>query len=431
MLEQLILFDPIGEDEWIQLREQLITQLIPMKKRDDYYRLVRFLLNEGMSFRSYCIFKLIATAKEKVLAYSSVREGSPVRSEREAHLEWEESTTLDRVMLGDKARKRLAHDMAIIRDFLAVTDDMLANKYEDEEGLMDVSDVEADMPPLMKQVLNVYIDAFMKGDVEAFERALHQYGIGEYALYKGFKLQDNGTYRPLHEIEGIEWEEIYSYAWQKEALYENTKQFVEGLPAQHALLVGASGTGKSSSVKAVVNAFTDRKLRLIQLGKNQLNSLPKIMERIKGSPFKFILFMDDLSFEANEDDYKFLKSFMEGSIGGYQPNCLFYVTSNRRHLIKEVRTERENDIHLQDFIHEMTSLSDRFGLTLIYESLEQRDYQDMILQMAKDEGIDQDDEELLIQAKKYALRHGKMSGRVAAQFIRSYKNTRNASHLKP
>lgn len=406
MLEQLILFDPIQDDKWIGLREALIQD----NNKDGYYQLISFLLDEGMSFSSYCILKLISTAKGKVLDYTI-----PTELEQETGHHRKERMT-------PAAKKRLAHDMSIIRRFLSTTDEALAVKYGDEQTLMDVSDMEASMPPLIKEVLNVYKHVFMNGDIQAFEEAIHQYGIGEYALYKGFKLTDKGTYRPIHEIEGIRWNEIYSYAWQKEALFANTKQFVEGMPAQHALLVGASGTGKSSSVKAVVNAFTDQKLRLIQLGKNQLTRLPEIMSRIKGSPFKFILFIDDLSFEANEDDYKFLKSFMEGSIGVYQPNCLFYVTSNRRHLIKEVRTERENDIHLQDFIHEMTSLSDRFGLTLVYESLEQRDYQDMIRTMAQKEGIHVKEEQLLADARRYALRHGKMSGRVAAQFIRGYKN---------
>ncbi len=398
MLEELILFDPIREDRWIQLREQLIQE----DKKESYYRLISFLLDEGMSFSSYCVYRLVATAKGKVLDYSSIKD---------AHMGKNMA-----------ARRRLKHDMSVIRRFLSVTDEALSLKYGDEELLMDISDMETTMPSLMKNVLQVYKKIFMSGDIEAFEKAVAHYGIGEYALYKGFKLTDQGGYRPIHEIEGISWDEIYSYTWQKEALYENTKQFVQGKPAQHALLVGASGTGKSSSVKAIVNAFTADKLRLIQLGKNQLTLLPEIMRKIKGSPFKFILFIDDLSFEANEDDYKFLKSFMEGSIGVYQPNCLFYVTSNRRHLIKEVRSERENDIHLQDFIHEMTSLSDRFGLTLIYESLEQREYQAMILNMAKKEGMSVDEKELIAQARRYALQHGKMSGRVAAQFISRYSH---------
>lgn len=420
MLEQLILFDPIREDKWISLREKLIQD----NQRDGYYELVSFLLDEGMSFSSYCITKLIRTAKGKVLDYhpnpSGLREVKDAQDSLEGPKSLEDSG--GRGDMTPAAKKRLIHDLSILRRFLSTTDQALADKYGDELVLMDVSDLEVSLPPLMKKVLQVYASAFMKGDIDAFEEAITQYGIGEYALYKGFTLTDKGTYLPIHEIEGISWNEIYSYAWQKDALYENTKRFVEGMPAQHALLVGASGTGKSSSVKAVVNAFTDEKLRLIQLGKNQLTRLPEIMSRIKGSPFKFILFIDDLSFEANEDDYKFLKSFMEGSIGVYQPNCLFYVTSNRRHLIKEVRTERENDIHLQDFIHEMTSLSDRFGLTLIYESLEQREYQEMIRTMAQKEGIDVEEEQLIADARRYALRHGKMSGRVAAQFIRSYKN---------
>lgn len=148
--------------------------------------------------------------------------------------------------------------------------------------------------------------------------------------------------------------------------------------------------------------------------------MPKLLESLSDSVFKFVLYIDDLSFEVNEDEYKFLKSFIEGGIANDASNVAFYVTSNRRHLIKEVRSEREGDIHLQDFIQEMTSLSGRFGLNLTFESLTQKAYYQMVRQMVEDEGLKVDLETLDIEAKKrWSLRHGGgMSGRIANQFVK-------------
>ena len=232
-----------------------------------------------------------------------------------------------------------------------------------------------------------------------------------------FYLNKSGGLTPIEHYEPMAWDHIYDYEHQKHQLYANTKALVEGRTFQHALLVGASGTGKSSSVKGVVQAFGHQKLRLIQLHKGQMERLPKLLNTLAKSAFKFILFFDDLSFEVNEDSCKLLKTYMEGGVTDVAGNIAFYVTTNRRHLIKEVRSEREGDIHLADFIQEMTSLSKRFGLTLTYEGLTQKAFFTMVQQMLEENQMFMEREEMEVKARQWSLRNGGMSGRVARQFV--------------
>jgi len=251
-----------------------------------------------------------------------------------------------------------------------------------------------------------------------FVAMMKSQGTGRFSCHTAYYMTINNTIKPIEKYEPLNWSLIYDYDIQKERLRKNTEAFVKSKFYHHALLVGASGTGKSSSIKAIVDLYKDKRLRLIQLHKGQLDQLPTLIEEIKTSNLKFIIFMDDLSFEVNEDEYKFLKSFIEGGILNETKNVAFYVTSNRRHLIKEIRSDREGDIHLQDFIQEMTSLSDRFGLYLTFESLSQKAYLDMVFKMLQEEKLDFDRPWIEAEAKKWSIRQGGMSGRVANQFVK-------------
>ena len=382
-----------------------------------YYAIIRLLLEHQQSLTEYMVHQMIMTDNKKLSVFST-------------------KNKLNKFEFGC-----LSHDLALLTtlfqlDFKEICHkvgdyDELLYKIEtyDEEISADSTDIieilgEADY--LIQSYLGV-----LKNPMEfskrliLFKGLLEKFGIGSFVLYPGFTVHEDANgirFKGIKDIVTLDWDNIYHYPLQKEALLKNTKAFVENKAFQNVLLVGASGTGKSTSVKSVVKLFANDKLRLIQMQKGQLNLLPKVLEYIDGRGFKFILFIDDLSFEANEDEYKFLKSFIEGSISGDTSQVAFYVTSNRRHLIKEIRSERENDIHLNDFIQEMTSLSDRFGLTLLYEGLVQKDYFDMVGKMYGQcqEGtvVPLIREELDKQARIYALRHGKMSGRVAMQFIK-------------
>ncbi len=405
VLEKLILFDHLNNDGGF-------GRIIQLYKQEDmelhYYPLVRMLVDRGQSLKQYMVTMLLMSESKKLTRF-------------------EKADTLSEV-----ERICLQHDIEILARLFHMDLADICGQVDDKYGLLKVLE-DKDRDHTGKTMVGEYMMLFSSDKegmdlVEGFLELVTRFGIGPYAFYPAFSVMDKEEVSliGIRDILTLDWENIYHYPLQKEALLKNTKAFVEGQPFQNVLLVGASGTGKSTSVKSVINRFADRKLRLIQMQKGQLHLLPKVLERIEGRGFKFILFIDDLSFEANEDEYKFLKSFIEGSVSGDMSQVAFYVTSNRRHLIKEIRTERENDIHLQDFIQEMTSLSDRFGLTLLYEGLIQKEYYDMVVKMygeqveagrmnALDEaGAD----ELKDKARIYALRHGKMSGRVAMQFIK-------------
>ncbi len=401
-LNQLTIFDYLIEDPVLICVKQLIEAT---EKQDKYFELIRLLLDKNQNFSEYILFHMIHDAKEKVM-----------------QLIHQESLSAYQLSCLD-------NDLTILFDILSLDLKALAKQSKDERYIL--AKMEKESNNKLKPALQIYLNFFAtfeegerKGKAEAFVKLLKTYGVGQFSFDHGFLVKVQGDTLEFSGVESVVtlgWEQIYLYERQKQALYNNTKAFVEGYASQHALLVGGSGTGKSTSVKTVAKLFAHQGLRLIQMQKGQLMYLPKVLNTLKNQGFKFIIFIDDLSFEANEDEYKFLKSFIEGSILDDFSHIVFYVTSNRRHLIKEIRTERENDIHLQDFIQEMTSLSDRFGLTLIYENLDQKEYFLMVQSMAKKEGVQIDEELILKEARIFAMRHGKMSGRVAAQFIRQLK----------
>lgn len=316
----------------------------------------------------------------------------------------------------------LKNDLSLIKTLFETDIWEIAQKALDEQNMLSHLLYGPDPHSVIERFKEFFINLTSRSvteeDCTEFTLLCRTYGIGKFAFHQAFYFTNQQTFHPIKDFNPLGWEQIYSYAYQKQQLYENTYAFVSGAPFHNALLVGSSGTGKSSSVKAIINLFAPQKLRLLQMHKGQLSHLPKVLEQISGRTFKFIIFIDDLSFEANEDEYKFLKSFIEGGIANEADNVAFYITSNRRHLIKEIRSERENDIHLHDFIQEMTSLSDRFGLTLFYEAPNQKVYLDMIEKMLGKQGEVLPPETLAVKARQWSLEHGGMSGRTAEQFVK-------------
>lgn len=256
---------------------------------------------------------------------------------------------------------------------------------------------------------------------EFFLSYYRTYGFGDIANFRAFRWDEKKKLAGIQHFENISLEDLIGYTYQKNLLIANTEAYLDGKAANNALLVGARGTGKSSTVKALANHYFSRGLRLVEITKNQLTSLPQIMETLRqSSSKKFILFLDDLSFEEFEIEYKYLKSAIEGGVEGKPTNVLIYATSNRRHLIKETwknRGAENDDIHRADTLNETISLSDRFGLTISYLSPNQEEYLQIVLALAKKHALPQTEEELRRGAIEWELSHSGRSGRTAQQYI--------------
>ena len=253
------------------------------------------------------------------------------------------------------------------------------------------------------------------------------YGVGMFGLNKAFRIQaEDGKggviLKPINNMDKVMLDDLIGYEIQKKKLVDNTKAFVEGRKANNALLYGDSGTGKSTSIKAIVNQFYDQGLRMIEIYKHQFKDLSTVIAQIKNRNYKFIIYMDDLSFEEFEIEYKFLKAVIEGGVETKPENILIYATSNRRHLIKETWSDRDdvkvdNGIHKSDTIEEKMSLVNRFGVKIGYSKPNQRDYFNIVIGLARKAGITMPDDKLCAEANKWELSHGGISGRTAQQFV--------------
>lgn len=253
------------------------------------------------------------------------------------------------------------------------------------------------------------------------ERLSHidRYGYGIFATAGMFRVED-GEIIPVEAADDITTESFIGYEEERRKVMENTLALTEGRNAQNVLLCGDAGTGKSSTVKAVANAYFDKGVRLIELRKDQLFSLSYVMGRIADNPLKFIIFIDDLSFNKNDDCFSMLKAALEGSASAKASNAVIYATSNRRHIVKERFSERghEDDVHHSDTVQELLSLSDRFGLVVYFSKPNKKLYLDIVHELAKKENISIDEKELDIKAEAFALAKGSRSPRAAQQFIK-------------
>ncbi len=267
-------------------------------------------------------------------------------------------------------------------------------------------------------------------DPEEFFRIItgfyRDYGVGMFGLNKAFRIAENPdgtvTFKPVANMEPVVLDDLHGYELQKEKLIRNTEAFVNGRKANNVLLFGDSGTGKSTSIKAIVNEYYDSGLRMIEIYKYQFRNLSQLISQIKNRNYKFIIYMDDLSFEEDESEYKFLKAVIEGGLETKPSNILIYATSNRRHLIREMWTDRDdvennNDIHRSDTMEEKLSLSNRFGVTIGYYKPDRKLYHDIVRALADRNGITMEDEKLFLLSDQWEMSHGGISGRTAGQFI--------------
>ena len=253
------------------------------------------------------------------------------------------------------------------------------------------------------------------------ERLSHieYYGYGIFATAGMFRVE-NGEIVPVEAADDITADIFIGYEKERQQVMDNTEALVMGKSAQNVLLCGDAGTGKSSTVKAVANAYFSRGVRLIELRKDQLFSLSHVMGRIADNPLKFIIFIDDLSFNKNDDCFSMLKAALEGSASAKASNAVIYATSNRRHIVKERFSERghEDDIHHSDTVQELLSLSDRFGIVVYFSKPNKKLYLDIVHELAERENLGIDEKELDIKAEAFALAKGSRSPRAAQQFIK-------------
>ncbi len=258
------------------------------------------------------------------------------------------------------------------------------------------------------------------------------YGVGKLGLNKAFRIDHKDSeveLVPISNTELITFDDLIGYERQKQALRENTEAFVEGRPANNVLLFGDSGTGKSSSIKALINQYYDQGLRMIEIYKHQFQDLSAIIAQIKSRNYRFVIYMDDLSFEEFETEYKYLKAIIEGGLEVRPNNILIYATSNRRHLINETWKDRNDVTHNEgiyksDTMQEKLSLVNRFGCTIYYGQPDQKEFYNIVVELAHKAGLDISDEELCAEAKKFELHHGGISGRTAQQFINYMQGVR-------
>lgn len=260
----------------------------------------------------------------------------------------------------------------------------------------------------------------MKETLTEFYR---DYGVGKFGLHKSFRIvhKEGGVHiEPILNIAHVKLSDLVGYELAKQKLVDNTEAFVSGRKANNCLLYGDAGTGKSSSIKGIANEYYDRGLRIIEVYKHQFQDLNDVIAMIKNRNYKFIIYMDDLSFEDFEIEYKYLKAVIEGGLEKKPENVLIYATSNRRHLVREKfsdKEEREDDLHKGDTVAEKLSLVSRFGVTIYFGAPDKKQFQEIVRRLAGRNGIEMEEEALLMEANKWELNHGGLSGRTAQQFV--------------
>lgn len=258
---------------------------------------------------------------------------------------------------------------------------------------------------------------------ETLTRFYQEYGVGKFGLHKSFRVvhDDSGVHvEPILNIAHVALDDLVGYEIPKKKLTDNTDAFVAGRKANNCLLFGDAGTGKSSCIKAIANEYYEKGLRIIEIYKHQFQDLHEVIGQIKKRNYRFIIYMDDLSFEDFEIEYKYLKAVIEGGLEKKPENVLIYATSNRRHLIRENYHDREEirqDMHTGDTVQEKLSLVYRFGVTIYFGAPDKKQFQGIVKALAERDGLKISEEELLAEANKWELSHGGLSGRTARQFV--------------
>lgn len=269
-----------------------------------------------------------------------------------------------------------------------------------------------------------FLPRFISGGISIAESykervlSIGKYGYGIYADNRMFYIEDDGSIIPVRNPDRIRLSDLVDYKSERQVIIDNTKALLSGKPAANILLTGDAGTGKSSTVKAVANEMFGDGLRIIEVRKDQLRVIPKVLDELSENPLKFILFIDDLSFLKDDDNFNALKAVLEGSVTAKSNNVVIYATSNRRHIIKEKYSDREgDDVHRNDTMQELVSLSERFGIHITFSKPSKDTFLHIVSHLANEHGINIPRDELELLAERFALERGGRSARLARQFI--------------
>ncbi|MGN0690579.1 MAG: ATP-binding protein [Oscillospiraceae bacterium] len=291
-------------------------------------------------------------------------------------------------------------------------------------------DILQEVADLTKEKLTEFIDYkgflpdFMTEKLRIKDSYLHRtnnigkYGYGIYAKNRMFYVDSHGDIAPVKNPDKIELSQLVDYERERKIIIDNTKALLDGKPAANILLTGDAGTGKSSTIKAVANALWSEGLRVVEVRKDRISAIPKVLDELSSNPLKFVLFIDDISFLKDDDSFNTLKAILEGSVTAKSENVVIYATSNRRHIIRESFSDREgDDIHRNDTMQELVSLSERFGIHITFSKPNKETYLHIARHLAKENGIEMEEKEFELLAERFALERGGRSARLARQFI--------------
>ena len=319
-------------------------------------------------------------------------------------------------------RELFGYDLHRIEKALDVTFVSMLENYENVKGHGKVFNQR-----IRDSICDLSVTLAKSCDAEEFKATLTEFyknfGVGKFGLHKAFRVEhteDGAEIVPINKIAHVHLDDLVGYEIAKNKLVENTEAFVEGRRANNCLLFGDAGTGKSSSIKAILNQYYDKGLRMIEIYKHQFQDLNDVIAQIKNRNYKFIIYMDDLSFEEFEIEYKYLKAVIEGGLEKKPNNVLIYATSNRRHLVRETfkdKQDRDEELHTNDTVQEKLSLVARFGVTIYFGRPNKKEFQKIVKVLAERSEIQMSEEELYLEANKWELSHGGLSGRTAQQFI--------------
>lgn len=303
-------------------------------------------------------------------------------------------------------------DLMKLEAIACVTPDDILSGVQNE----DIKSILATMPVWENGTARAPLADGWSNQLDALIGFHKKHGYGLFAKYIAFTWRNHSLF-PISSTDPITIHDLKNYELQRQKVIDNTESFVNGYPSNNVLLYGDRGTGKSSTVHAVLNEYANEGLRMIEISKGDISDLTLIREILSDNPMKFIIYIDDLSFDSREDSFGELKAALEGSLSGKKHNTLIYATSNRRHLIKENFSDRENDINRNDVMQEQLSLSDRFGLSITFVNPDKKDYLDIVDKIADDRGLKVDSDKLHLVAEQWASRKGGRSPRCAKQFI--------------